>query len=365
MHELSKIIYSIAAFQLFFMAWVVLFYKPAPTARYGLSAFLLLKSLLLMLILGRWYYPVIPPGQGVQLIHQGLELFLHPIFFLFVLTASYQPLPRGARILPALIPFAVFAVLASLPIAWQNTPYVRLLGIINYYSQALVYFFLALKRYQSFRNEMRNYLSEDLIQNLRWLSLCIYGFIALWGIAAFLDVLNLYLEADYPGLNLVLEILFLATIHVVLFLGMRQPEAISDAGVLNASRGKYASSKLNESDKEAILSRLAQLMQNEHLYRTPNLTLKLLSERLQVPDKHLSQVINECCGQNFCEYINRLRIEEAKLQLCHPGQAHKTVLEILYETGFNSKSVFNTLFKQHTGETPTRYRRNQHRVADH
>jgi len=35
----------------------------------------------------------------------------------------------------------------------------------------------------------------------------------------------------------------------------------------------------------------------------------------------------------------------------------KTVLEILYETGFNSKSVFNTAFKKHTGMTPTQFKK--------
>ncbi|GAH31414.1 unnamed protein product, partial [marine sediment metagenome] len=39
------------------------------------------------------------------------------------------------------------------------------------------------------------------------------------------------------------------------------------------------------------------------------------------------------------------------------GSDKKTILEILYETGFNSKSVFNTAFKKHAGTTPTQFRK--------
>lgn len=43
--------------------------------------------------------------------------------------------------------------------------------------------------------------------------------------------------------------------------------------------------------------------------------------------------------------------------LANPENRKLTILEILYEVGFNSKSVFNTAFKKYTGMTPTDYRK--------
>ena len=60
---------------------------------------------------------------------------------------------------------------------------------------------------------------------------------------------------------------------------------------------------------------------------------------------------------NFFDFINQFRIDEARSILKNPEKKQFTVLEILYEVGFNSKSSFNTAFKKHTGLTPTQYRK--------
>lgn len=62
-------------------------------------------------------------------------------------------------------------------------------------------------------------------------------------------------------------------------------------------------------------------------------------------------------GQNFFNLVNSYRIEKAQEILRDPDKQAITVLEILYEVGFNSKSSFNTAFKKHAGTTPTQYRK--------
>jgi YesN/AraC family two-component response regulator len=85
--------------------------------------------------------------------------------------------------------------------------------------------------------------------------------------------------------------------------------------------------------------------------------LKTLAERLGVHYNYLSQIINEQFKQNFNDFINKYRIEEAKKILKTPSGSEKTILEIAYETGFYSKSVFNTAFKKFTGKTPSEFRK--------
>ena len=56
-------------------------------------------------------------------------------------------------------------------------------------------------------------------------------------------------------------------------------------------------------------------------------------------------------------YDDMRKKDEAMELLKDPGKTEFTVLEILYEVGFNSKPSFNTAFKKYTQTTPTQYRK--------
>ena len=85
------------------------------------------------------------------------------------------------------------------------------------------------------------------------------------------------------------------------------------------------------------------------------LTLQNLADILGIQSRHLSQIINDKYKQNFYDYINSYRIHAAKEKLADSTDK-KTILEILYAVGFNTKSSFNTAFMKHTGLTPTKFR---------
>lgn len=61
--------------------------------------------------------------------------------------------------------------------------------------------------------------------------------------------------------------------------------------------------------------------------------------------------------KHFFDFVNEYRIKKAIQILKDRTQKELTVLEILYQVGFNSKSSFNTSFKKYTGKTPTDYRK--------
>jgi YesN/AraC family two-component response regulator len=103
-------------------------------------------------------------------------------------------------------------------------------------------------------------------------------------------------------------------------------------------------------------------MRTRRPWLEPELSLDQLSAQLSVKPRMLSQLINETLNQNFFDFVNRYRIEEAKRLLTNPVDKKITVLEVLYEVGFNSKSSFNTLFKKYTGLTPSEFKK-QHRQS--
>ena len=98
-------------------------------------------------------------------------------------------------------------------------------------------------------------------------------------------------------------------------------------------------------------------MQKDKLFLNPDLSLDTLAAKLDVTSKKLSQTINETFNQNFFEYINTYRIEEAKQIFENTSDSRLTVLEVMYDCGFNSKSSFNTIFKAKTGITPSEYKK--------
>ena len=96
-------------------------------------------------------------------------------------------------------------------------------------------------------------------------------------------------------------------------------------------------------------------MLEEEPYLDPNLTLRTLAEMMKIPSNHLSQLLNEGYGKNFADFVNTFRLETFKAKVADASQRHLTILALAYDSGFNSKTVFNTYFKKETGMTPKQF----------
>jgi AraC-like DNA-binding protein len=126
---------------------------------------------------------------------------------------------------------------------------------------------------------------------------------------------------------------------------------------LDVPIAKYRKSSLKEKEKDEILRRIKQEM-NENQYFSSNLaSLADLSQRLNESTHHISQVINEKMHMKFYEMIAWYRVEEAKKILQSSDSEKFTIEDLAERVGYNSKSSFNTAFKKITGVTPSAYRR--------
>ena len=120
--------------------------------------------------------------------------------------------------------------------------------------------------------------------------------------------------------------------------------------------------KLDESSENSTIpsktsNKIEAYIQDNKLYLNPYLSLNMLSSELNLSEGYISQVINKSIGQNFTDYINSLRVEEAKLMLLSGDYGNYTILSIGLESGFNSKSSFYTAFKKFTGQTPLEFKK--------
>lgn len=108
-------------------------------------------------------------------------------------------------------------------------------------------------------------------------------------------------------------------------------------------------------DDEKELARVKRVLKEEALYTRSKLSLEELADKLRLPTRYLSYLINTYHATNFNNFINSYRVEEVIRKIQDPAEQHKTLLALALEAGFSSKSTFNHVFKKHTGHSPSKY----------
>jgi AraC-like DNA-binding protein len=108
-------------------------------------------------------------------------------------------------------------------------------------------------------------------------------------------------------------------------------------------------------DDQKELIRLKQAFEQQALHTRSGLTVEELAGELKLPVKYVSYLINTHHHTNFHYFINSYRVKEVIRKMEDPTEKHKTLLALAMESGFNSKSSFNQVFKSHTGKTPSQF----------
>jgi AraC-like DNA-binding protein len=117
---------------------------------------------------------------------------------------------------------------------------------------------------------------------------------------------------------------------------------------------KYKNAPLSDGEAQEISDKLISAMRDEQLFETPGLTLRDLTDKLGISQNKASQVLNKHLNAGFYDFVNSWRVAQAKLLI---QSESKSLIEIAYEVGFNSKSTFNAAFKKHSEQTPSQYKK--------
>jgi AraC-like DNA-binding protein len=223
------------------------------------------------------------------------------------------------------------------------------LGIIH----MSVYIFFIIKEYHAIslsNNEVKIWF--------RWVTVFFAGFITAY--ASYFVLVNFSffnVKWDYAiSFSMMFFIYFLS------WFGYMQPKVFSGFSVFEKEKEevKYKNSPLKQDTGFAILQQLKTLMDDKKLYIQSDISLDKLSSHSGISKHYISQAINEHLQINFFEYINILRIAEAKELLLKPKE-ELNIIEVAYQVGYNNKVSFNKAFKNSTGQTPTEFRKNTHK----
>lgn len=367
--QLINVIGAVSFFLLLLLAGFLLSVKTSNKLGNRLFAvFLLLTAL----NLSGWFL-----GLLVTVTHEwevfrvSFSLLEMPVFYLYVLAICYKNFSLKLNHLAHTIPFVLVNLLSMFDlIDW---------GFISVVSniQWFVYIVLVAFTLRRFRRIYLQNYTETGNQSFRWLTQLTLVFVIAHTLATVKMIVAFTSYSQlFNGLQIAVGIsaLSVTTWFVVkalsspeLFRGVSGELQLVESLVqqqIDTHSVQAQDVDLASHSEHAEVERIKDYMEKEAPYLDPTLTLQKLATLMQVPAKELSILINHKMGQHFFDFINRYRIEAASKLLANQEQPKLTVLEVLYQVGFNSKSSFNTAFKNQTGLTPTQYRKKQLEKAD-
>lgn len=328
-------------------------------------------------------YFVYPNFPGWGMLMNSTVLFTMPLLYLYILSVIYSDFRLKPRDLIHCLPFIINAVV-FIPgyyavdfdqkwvylnannierMAEVKFSYILVhLQIVSY----LIASFLAIRKYKILLLE--NYSNASMF-NHNWLYTLIL-IIAMQSVVATAKnvFLFLHIEKIYEITLLLTALLMLGFICWLVLKALQSPQLFKgiDSNLQLVRTHVNTPNPLEPNTDQSSVKRDAEIqkkidllekfMTDKKLYLDASLTMNDLSKQMNIPVRELSLLINNDLGQHFFDFINGFRIRQAMEILSDPGKKEYTVLEILYDVGFNSKSSFNTAFKKHTRLTPTEYR---------
>ena len=312
---------------------------------------------------------VLPPS--IEMLRIQISSFKDPLLFLYILSVIYSDFKLKTKHLILLTPW-ILSIIILIPNFFLASKTNQLSFITNYtntsestfiiamirtaeiaYIIAEIYFLL---RYRKLLLE--NYTSKEAFYNYHWVKQLIIFILVGQLLTSIKGTIRDSGSFDIDIVNVFRVILLLFGLFFsfwLVFKALLSPKLFRGIEVnLRLSKEMVPEDSI-EPNKQIEL--IKSCMIKEEFFLDPSLTVKSLSEKINIPHRELSILINQELGQHFFDFVNSYRIEKAMSILKDPLKKKHTVLEILYEVGFNSKSSFNTAFKKHTGKTPTAFRK--------
>lgn len=194
--------------------------------------------------------------------------------------------------------------------------------------------------------------------DLSWLRYAILGIGAVFITAALVIIFREVLGFQFPfNADILFYSIIVGFVVYVGYSGIRQQDLFSNTAIndeeLVKTESEYKKSSLKTEIATTKHNELLELMTKEKPYLNPKLTLAELAQSLSIPTNHLSQIINQYEQVNFHDFVNKYRVEE----FIQNVQTNKSfsLLGHAFDSGFNSKSTFNSAFKKCKSLTPSQY----------
>lgn len=364
------ILSSLAAFQLLFVSFFLIFHKRGNHRNNRLLGSVFLLFGLSIANIAANVGGIESVSKLVYMIDDGFFFLYGPLLYFYVQGVVYNDFKFKPIHLLHLLPYAIHLVylinvmfflgqpeqnelLANTQA--YNIPLYSYLFIGAIFIYLFAYLWYSYRTIQTYQSIIKNKFSTLKGISLDWLKFIINSFAF---VTLFAMVHNVLPALGSMPLNIASLIVLVGFIFFfinrVVIKALNQPEVFSGIALKEAE--KYSDTNLSLEEIDTYKSRLLLVLENEKLFLNPDLTIKLLADHIETNIKVLSQVINQGFNIKFYDFINSYRCDEVK-NILKNSDNKMTILEAMYQAGFNSKSSFNKEFKKLTGETPTEFKK--------
>ncbi|MGB0885524.1 MAG: helix-turn-helix domain-containing protein [Chitinophagales bacterium] len=229
---------------------------------------------------------------------------------------------------------------------------------VFYYSSATLYM---INKYRKLKYDSFSYFSSNNMLN--WLYFLSAFFMAMYVFFTSMALYNMISQTKLFEIEYFSDLSLVMLTFSVSYFGIKQNylfhQPIETTEVKEAVaevKEKYKNSNLTEDLKSEYIQKILDFMDAERPHLNPELTIQDLSNQMNITRHHLTEILNNDLGKNFFNFINEYRVAEVKKRLLDSKYAHLTIVAIAFDSGFNSKSTFNSIFKQQTESTPSKWR---------
>ncbi|MBK3519118.1 helix-turn-helix domain-containing protein [Carboxylicivirga marina] len=285
--------------------------------------------------------------------------FFTPLLFFISVCHFTTPAYKLKKDLPnfLILPFVYLLILISDKFLPANLYLLQLIFVLIH---ALLFTTLSFIRIRKHQSNIQQFASSTQEINLNWLEYIILAMISLVFIVGVFNIVFFELP-----LNVFMNAMVLLVVLFITYNSLKQKEIFPKNNVM-VQQVIDINEEIEEVPKRQIVTdnqmeelkyQLDELMMRDEPYLNSELNLIKLAELLGVTSHQLSYVINQGYNENFFQFVNRFRVEKAKLMLSDKENNKLSILGVAFESGFSSKTSFNTTFKKLTEQTPSEYKK--------
>jgi AraC-like DNA-binding protein len=296
-----------------------------------------------------------------------------PLLFLYI---KFMTKPDKKFKWLSLLHFIPFVIFFTFSVIFRSEPLIRdlrsffrpdkfislrIIYSVSFFLSITIYStlaFIEIKRHQDNLKNLVSFTSQKI--TLNWLKILAISFYVAYFILFILGGLNM-IGNIIPFDPYFIIFGFIAFFSIVYsFYGIKQPvifgEVVRPENNEKKETERYSRSGLKNDQAEKYLKKLLTFMETNKPFLDGGLTIHDLSTKTGISRHHITQVLNEKYKRNFFTFINEYRVKEVTERFSDPKYNHYTILAIAMDSGFNSKTTFNSIFKSQKGLTPSEYR---------
>lgn len=312
--------------------------------------------------LARMFRLTICPDQLItpcHLISRSLYIFfglaLYPTAFLYINALTSEKDSRHRFRLSILLFLAVDLLIVAVFILAREADWIRYFTFIMLIAEILLFSGYGYSSIHRYRNNLYNFYSDTEGMKLTSLVNVFYIFLTISVIKSLFLALGRNLASNIISVS-VLSVSFTVILFIICYNVSKRSFSIQDyeQDVNKSVQQPHKDQERANATRQEIARQILEVMDKKKLYLKPSLSIVDVAMEVGTNRTYISDSINTVLNQSFNDFINSMRVEEAKRLLNTGKYGAGNLADLALECGFSSESAFYRNFRKFCGTSPAK-----------